>query len=56
MNELRTTDDLINPVEGHLTFEQLRHENGNTYWLASELMERLGVDSGPMAGRHANLE
>jgi len=45
MNELRKINDLIDPQEGHVTFEQLRHENGQTYWLASELMERLGYDS-----------
>jgi len=42
MNDLRTIDDLIDPQEGFVTFEQLRHENGQTFWLASELMERLG--------------
>jgi len=42
MNELRKIDDLIDPQEGHITFEQLRHENGNTYWWASELMISLG--------------
>jgi DNA-damage-inducible protein D len=42
MNELRKIDDLIDPQDGYVTFEQLRHENGNTYWLASELMQRLG--------------
>lgn len=45
MNELRKADDLISPENGYLTFEELRHENGNTYWLASELMERLGYGS-----------
>lgn len=44
MNELRRIDDLIDPQDGFVTFEQLRHENGLTYWLASELMERLGYD------------
>ncbi|MDR1924186.1 MAG: hypothetical protein LBQ66_07420 [Planctomycetaceae bacterium] len=42
MNELKKFSDLIDPQEGFVTFEQLRHENGNTYWLASELMRRLG--------------
>lgn len=42
MNELKTTDELLDPEKGFLTFEELRHENGNTYWLASELMKRLG--------------
>ena len=44
MNDLRKIDDLIDPQEGFVTFEQLRHENGQTYWLASELMMRLGYD------------
>ncbi|GHT26618.1 DNA damage-inducible protein D [Planctomycetales bacterium] len=42
MNNLRKIDDLIDPQDGFVTFEQLHHENGNTYWLASELMQRLG--------------
>ena len=42
MNELRTTNDLLDPQKGFLTFEEMRHENGNTYWLASELMKQLG--------------
>ena len=45
MNDLRKIDDLIDPQEGFVTFEQLRHENGQTFWLASELMARLGYDS-----------
>jgi DNA-damage-inducible protein D len=45
MNELRKIDDLIDPKEGFVTFEQLRHENGQTFWLASELLIRLGYDS-----------
>jgi len=45
MNDLRKIDDLIDPQEGFVTFEQLRHENGGTFWLASELMARLGYDS-----------
>ena len=42
MNLLKTTDELLDPEKGYMTFEQLRHENGGVYWLASELMERLG--------------
>ena len=42
MNQLKTTDDLIDPNGNYMTVEELRHENGEVYWLASELMERLG--------------
>jgi DNA-damage-inducible protein D len=42
MNDLRKIDDLIDPNGNHLTFEEIRHENGNIYWLASELMKFLG--------------
>ena len=42
MNDLRKINDLIDPNGGHLTFEEIRHENGNIYWLASELMQFLG--------------
>ena len=45
MNELRKIDDLIDPQDGFITFEELRHENGQTFWLATELMERLGYES-----------
>ena len=41
MNQLKTTDDLIDPNGNYMTVEELRHENGEVYWLASELMERL---------------
>lgn len=44
MNELRKIRDLIDPQEGYITFEQLRHENGQAYWYASELMKQLGYD------------
>lgn len=44
MNELRHANDLIDPNGGYITIEEMRHENGNTYWLAGELMERLGYD------------
>jgi len=43
MNELRTIDDLLDK-NGAISFELLRHENGNIYWLASEIMQKLGYD------------
>jgi len=42
MNDLRKIDDLIDPNGNHMTIEEIRHENGNIYWLASELMQFLG--------------
>ena len=42
MNDLRKIDDLIDPNGNHMTIEEIRHENGNIYWLASELMKFLG--------------
>ena len=42
MNILKTTDDLIDPNGNYMTVEELRRENGETYWLASELMRFLG--------------
>ncbi len=42
MNELQRIDQLIDPNGNHLTVEEIRHENGNIYWLASELMAFLG--------------
>jgi DNA-damage-inducible protein D len=45
MNDLKKINDLIDPQDGFVTFDQLRHENGQAFWLASELMERLGYDS-----------
>ena len=44
MNDLRSTDELLDPERGCLTFEELKRENGLVYWLASELMTRLGYD------------
>lgn len=44
MNIHLPTDNLLEPEKGCTTFEELKHENGNTYWLASELMEQLGYD------------
>jgi len=42
MSELKQIDQLIDPNGNHLTVEEIRHENGNIYWLASELMRFLG--------------
>jgi DNA-damage-inducible protein D len=44
MNDLKHTDELLDPEKGFLTFEELKRENGQAYWLASELMKRLGYD------------
>ena len=42
MNDLKHSDELLDPEKGFLTFEELKRENGQAYWLASEIMERLG--------------
>ena len=42
MNDLKHSDDLLDPEKGFLTFDELKRENGEAYWLASEIMERLG--------------
>ena len=42
MSEQKPIGDLIDPNGNHLTVEEIRHENGNIYWLASELMRFLG--------------
>ena len=42
MSELKHIDDLIDPNGNQLTVEEIRHENGGIYWLASELMRFLG--------------
>ena len=44
MNDQKHTDELLDPERGFLTFEELRRDNGQSYWLASELLERLGYD------------
>ena len=44
MSELKHIDHLIDPNGSHLTVEEIRHENGDIYWLASELMRFLGYD------------
>jgi len=42
MNDLKNSDELLDPEKGFLTIEELKRENGQAYWLASEIMERLG--------------
>jgi DNA-damage-inducible protein D len=42
MSDLRKIDDLIDPNGNHMIVEEIRRENGNIYWLASELMRVLG--------------
>ena len=42
MNDLKHSDELLDPEKGFLSFEELKRENGQVYWLASEIMERLG--------------
>ena len=43
MNDLKHSDELLGPEKGFLTFEELKRENGQAYWLASENMERPGL-------------
>ena len=42
MNEPRNTDDLIGPDASLVNFEDLRRENGNVFWWASDLMKVIG--------------
>jgi len=42
MSEQKAIEYLMDPNGGSMTVEELRHENGNIYWLASELMRFLG--------------